>query len=70
MHTPYPICLISMPFKVVCRKCRYVLYKGHDPPPLSILLNKVRKCPKCGRRLRFDGLSSIVIGVKERKFMK
>jgi len=47
-----------------------VLYAGRDPPPLSIILNKVRRCPMCGRRLRFDKHSSIVINVKERKFIR
>ncbi len=47
-----------------------MLYAGRDPPPLSIILNKVRRCPRCGRRLRFDKHSSIVINVKERKFIR
>jgi len=58
-----------VPFKVVCRKCGYVIHRSSEPPPLGQILNKLRRCPNCGKRLRFDKYNSIVINVKERRFM-
>ena len=44
-----------MPQRVLCQKCRYVLYEGIElTPPDEIVQRFNGKCPSCGKKLSFN----------------
>lgn len=41
-----------MPQRVICQKCRHILYEGAEiKPPDEILNLHNGKCPSCGKKL-------------------
>ena len=44
-----------MPQRVLCQKCRYVLYEGIElTPPDEIIQRFNGNCPNCGKKLSFN----------------
>jgi len=45
-----------VPQRVLCSKCKHVLFNGIDlTPPDEIIQKFDGRCPKCGKKLAFDG---------------
>ncbi len=45
-----------MPQRVTCSKCKHVLFDSLDlTPPDEIIQKFDGRCPKCGKKLSFDG---------------
>jgi len=41
-----------MPLRVICQKCKSVLYDGKDlKPPYEIIQDYNGRCPNCGKKL-------------------
>ncbi|MCW4001689.1 MAG: hypothetical protein NWE97_00665 [Candidatus Bathyarchaeota archaeon] len=41
-----------MPLRVICQKCKFVLYDGKDlKPPYEIIPGYDGRCPNCGKKL-------------------
>jgi len=44
----------TVPQKVICEKCGFVLYEGTDlKPPDEIIQTHEGKCPECGKEISF-----------------
>jgi hypothetical protein len=44
----------TVPQKVICEKCGFVLYEGTElKPPDEIIQTHEGKCPECGKEISF-----------------